>query len=79
MIYFLLFIRFIFSAPPLSDPGEDQIVNFGATVTLDGSGSFDPDGTVITDYIWTTDDNVVLSGSNQAIATFNAPNSLDKR
>ena len=38
--------------PPTADAGADSTVAIGATVTLDGSGSSDPDGTPIT-FAWT--------------------------
>jgi parallel beta-helix repeat protein len=43
--------------PPLANAGEDQTVvdsdrNGSEQVTLDGSGSFDPDGTIVS-FIWT--------------------------
>jgi hypothetical protein len=37
---------------PTANAGPDQTVNEGATVTLDGSNSTDPDGS-ITSYLWT--------------------------
>ncbi|MGD8536355.1 MAG: hypothetical protein PVF66_10950, partial [Candidatus Aminicenantes bacterium] len=44
--------------PPVADAGDDQVVEQaylgGADVTLDGSGSYDPDGDDIT-YLWTWD------------------------
>ena len=39
---------------PEADAGEDQTYYIGSTVTLDGSGSYDPEGSVLT-YSWTSD------------------------
>jgi hypothetical protein len=39
------------NTPPISDAGEDLTVVVGLSVTLDGSGSFDPDGDIIS-YSW---------------------------
>jgi hypothetical protein len=36
---------------PIANAGEDQIVNFGDTVQLDGSGSRDKDGNTLA-YLW---------------------------
>jgi PKD domain/NHL repeat len=60
--------------PPTANAGSDQTVNAGDTVTLDGSGSRDPDGN-ITSYSWTQTDGpaVTLSDANVASPTFTAP------
>jgi len=39
------------NTPPVADAGEDQTVEPGALVSLDGSGSFDPDDQPL-EYLW---------------------------
>lgn len=59
---------------PTADAGVDQTVNEQTTVTLNGSNSSDPDGS-ITNYHWeqTGGSPVTLSDENQAQASFTAP------
>jgi serine protease AprX len=52
--------------PPTADAGPDQEVNYNkktstANVNLDGSGSFDPDGSIV-GYEWSEDGTVIASG-----------------
>jgi hypothetical protein len=42
------------NSPPVANAGVDQTVHAGATVTLDGTGSYDPDSDEIT-YSWSLD------------------------
>jgi hypothetical protein len=60
---------------PVADAGDDQDVAGGAVVTLNGAGSFDPDGTSLT-YRWrqTGGVAVALSADDIASPTFTAPN-----
>ena len=63
--------------PPIADAGLDQPVAAGATVTLDGSGSGDPDGDALT-YLWeqspgAAGSNVTLSDRAAMSPTFTAP------
>ena len=59
--------------PPTADAGVDRTVNEAAAVVLDGSGSGDPDGTIVS-YLWeqTAGPAVTLSGSG-AQRSFTAP------
>jgi hypothetical protein len=61
--------------PPVANAGTDQTgVAAAATVTLNGTGSSDPDGTVAS-YAWTqtSGPTVTLSSSTAASPTFTAP------
>jgi hypothetical protein len=60
---------------PVADAGIDQNVTVNALVTLDGSGSYDPDGHLPLSYSWqqTGGTAVVLNGSTTDHPTFTAP------
>lgn len=62
------------NATPVANAGPAQTVNSGATVTLNGTASSDPDGSVAT-YAWTQTGGAAVSLSNAAAAqpTFPAP------
>jgi len=57
---------------PVSNAGSDQIVNKGAAVTLDGSGSTDPDGNPLI-YKWSAPNGITLSSASASKPTFVAP------
>jgi PKD repeat protein len=48
--------------PPVANPGPDQNTNPGTAVTLNGSGSSDPDGS-ITSYAWDFGDGASATGA----------------
>ncbi len=60
---------------PTADAGPDQTVAAGKTVTLNGSNSSDPDGTIVS-YRWTQTAGpiVTLSSTTAARPTFTSPN-----
>jgi|GEM_PF-734825 len=62
--------------PPVANAGSDQAVDGGAVVTLDGSGSSDPDAGDTLTFSWTQTAGtpVTLSNANTAAPTFTAPN-----
>jgi hypothetical protein len=62
--------------PPVADAGEDQEVEEGSLVTLDGSDSYDLDGDDLI-YSWTQigEPHVGLDLTDEAKPTFNAPDS----
>ncbi len=62
------------NAPPTANAGADQTVAEASTVTLDGTGSSDSDGTIAA-YQWTQSGGtpVTITNSTTSIATFTAP------
>jgi hypothetical protein len=63
---------------PTADAGPDQSVNEGEIVVLNATGSFDPNGKIVS-YAWGIEDSddeapaISLNGQNTSIATFAAP------
>ncbi len=66
------------NAAPLAMAGSDQIVITNTLVTLDGSGSSDPDGHTPLSYGWhqTGGPTITLSDSGAVSPTFSVPNSI---
>jgi hypothetical protein len=62
------------NASPVADAGPDQIIEEGDTVTLDGTKSWDPDGTVLS-YSWLQIEGNPLRLFDETMAqpTFTAP------
>ena len=60
--------------PPIAHAGNDLMVNEGSSINLNGSGSIDPDG-IILSYIWKQNPHplITLGGAQTKIWTFTAP------
>ena len=58
--------------PPVADAGTNQAVNEKTEYTFNGSGSFDPDGDLLT-YQWIAPTGITLSSANIARPTFVTP------
>ncbi len=65
------FTGFQANHPPIADAGEDQVVKEGSWITLDGSGSYDPDGDPLT-YQWSASDGEITSPTSK-ITSFRVP------
>jgi predicted extracellular nuclease len=63
---------------PIANAGGNQTVLLGSIVTLDGSSSVDPDGSIAS-FLWTqtAGATVSLSSTDVAEVTFTAPNAAD--
>lgn len=53
------------NVPPIANAGPDQTAHVGQTVNFDGSGSTDPDGSIVT-YSWDFGDGATGTGVNTA-------------
>jgi hypothetical protein len=60
--------------PPLADAGQDRTSNVKSTVLLDGTGSYDSDGSIVY-YSWTqtAGSTVTLMDADTATSSFTAP------
>ena len=67
-VYYFPFVN----NPPVANAGENQIVEEGTIVQLDGSNSFDPDGDELT-FLWSAPSEIELSDPNIINPTFIAP------
>ncbi|MFW6154893.1 MAG: PKD domain-containing protein [Planctomycetota bacterium] len=67
--------------PPVADAGPDQTVrdnnkNGSEDVTLDGSGSYDPDGTIV-GYVWKEGDTQIATGVSPTVTLSVAVHTID--
>jgi uncharacterized repeat protein (TIGR01451 family) len=64
--------------PPVADAGADRTVSVSSTVTLDGSGSTDPDGDdLLYGWVQTGGGAGISFTPNVSVTTFTAPGSAD--
>ena len=74
-IVYIIF-SFILAQNPVSDAGINQVVQLGEQVQLDGSNSYDNDGT-ISSYSWSSSDVSEIIGADTSTPTFTAPDAID--
>jgi hypothetical protein len=58
-------VTVVHNTPPVANAGQNQLVDRGAKVQLDGSASYDPDGTALA-YLWT-----FVTKPHESMATLN--------
>ncbi|MFC4215957.1 glycine-rich domain-containing protein [Pseudophaeobacter arcticus] len=70
----VVIIRYLANSPPGADAGPSQTVNPFSSVTLDGTGSTDPENN-ITGYLWeqVSGETVAIGSATSATANFTAP------
>jgi hypothetical protein len=57
------------NAPPVANAGPDQTANYGPTVALDGTGSYDPEGGPLT-FVWSLDGAQIGTGPTPNVGPF---------
>ena len=64
------------NSPPIADAGPDITATPGQTVSLDGSGSNDPDNYPLAfiRYFWSSTDGINIQNVDEAVASLVAPN-----
>ena len=67
---------FFANSGPIANAGADQTVARSTAVTLDGSGSNDPEGAVTYNWVQTSGPSVTLTGATTVSPTFTAPDTL---
>ena len=61
---------------PNANAGPDGRAGAGATVTLNGTGSSDPEGEALS-YAWIAPDDVILTAANTGTPSFSVPDDLE--
>jgi len=71
LLDYKVFTTFSFNSSPVADAGPDQFIFESETTSLDGSGSYDPDGSIVA-YNWSCTGGT-LSSSTIANPTYTPP------